>query len=143
MDPTNPNLPPHVRAARARMMAGSALAPLPVDPKLRNPFQSPPGSGGNDGASPTTYDTGWQKYTNLTSNQIEAFQAFPQDLQYYATQKGWEFEQKGFSTSGINKTYITAMRAAVDTLVAAVNATPATITSRAQIDAALAAVPAP
>lgn len=134
---------PRARAARARMMAGSALSPTPVDPRLRNPFQSPPGSGDNDGADPTAYDVSWQKFTNLKPNQITAFESFPQDLQYYATQKGWEFEQKGFSTSGINKTYVTAMRAAVDTLVAAINASSPTVTSRTQIDAALAAVPPP
>lgn len=133
---------PRARANRARLMGSAASAP-PVDPKLRNPYQSPPGSGANDGKPPTAYDVGWQKYTNLNSEQIAAFQGFPQDLQFYATQKGWQLEQKGFSTSGINKSYIAAMRSAVDTLVAAINATPATVTSRAQVDAALDAVPPP
>ena len=120
-------------------MVGVAAAPR-VDPKMRNPYKSPPGADGNDGKPPSVYDSKWQNYTNLNEIQISSFQSFPQDLQYYATQKGWEFEQKGFSTSGINSTYIKAMRAAVDSLVAAINASPPTITTRAQIDLVLAGV---
>ena len=65
--------------------------PIPITPLSPPPkYQSPPGSGGNDGALPTTYDPAWQTYTNLTQAQIAAFAHFPQDLLIYAHQRRWE-----------------------------------------------------
>lgn len=43
---------------------------------------------------PTAYDPGWQTYTNLTQEQIAAFQSFPEDLLKYLALKRW---QKGIS----------------------------------------------
>lgn len=124
------NLDPRerARAMRTRLMGGAAgrpfgppgIGPPQMDPSLANPYQSPPGSGSNDGALPTTYDAGWQKFTNLTSAQVEAFQSFPQWLQFYAKQKAWEMEQKGFSPAGIDPVFIAAVRAVADGFVAQV-----------------------
>lgn len=52
-------------------------------------YESPPGSGSNDGALPTSYDPTWPSYTNLTPQQILAFQTFPQDLVKYALLRRW------------------------------------------------------
>lgn len=41
-------------------------------------FQSPANSGANDGAMPLAYDINWQRYTNLTADQIQWFQAQPE-----------------------------------------------------------------
>jgi hypothetical protein len=41
-------------------------------------YESPAGSKGNDGALPSEYDTKWQLWTNLTKEQVEKFQSFPQ-----------------------------------------------------------------
>lgn len=51
---------------------------------INNFYESPPGSGGNDGATPTVYDPNWQYYTNLTPNQIAWFSSQPQYLVSYA-----------------------------------------------------------
>jgi hypothetical protein len=50
----------------------------PVSPQAPTFFQSPPGSGGNDGAMPLAYEPLWQYFTNLTPAQIAAFQAMPE-----------------------------------------------------------------
>lgn len=55
-------------------------------------YESPPGSGSNNGAIPTQYLVGWNTYTNLTSAQILAFQAFPQDLIAYIALRRWQKE---------------------------------------------------
>lgn len=48
-------------------------------------FESPPGSGGNDGAMPTSYNFNWQFFTNLTTSQIAWFRAQP-DWAAFVTQ---------------------------------------------------------
>ena len=62
----------------------SAGPPPSVKPPLL--YQSPPGSGGNDGALPTAYDPKWQFWTNLTPAQIEKFQSFPEWAAYIKEQ---------------------------------------------------------
>jgi hypothetical protein len=163
---------------------------MPLPPKI---YQSPPGSGGNDGALPTTYDINWPFYTNLTPDQVTAFQAFPQDLSAYCRTVRWNTENgAGITSAGIpvmttdrdqtkiaqiqtgflvtpsanivqfhdaqggvhalgqpqikimftnivtfvEKTFTTSQQT-----IAAINATPPTITTRAQVDAAFAAIP--
>jgi len=64
-------------------------------------YQSPPGSGGNDGALPTTYDPLWQYYVNLTQEQIAAFQAFPEDLVKYTAHRRWQWEISATSSDGL------------------------------------------
>lgn len=68
-------------------------------------YQSPPGSGGNDGALPSSYDQRWWSYTNLTPQQILAFQAFPQDLQKYIVLLRWQHEVRQLPGNAAN--YIT------------------------------------
>lgn len=64
-------------------------------------YQSPPGSNGNDGALPTTWDADWQVFTNLTTPQIAAFQGMPQDLLFYAAHRRWVKEISGTTVKGI------------------------------------------
>src|SRR5262245_39551840 len=52
-----------------------------------NFYESPPGSGGNDGALPAQYIDKWHIYINLTQQQVVAFQSFPQDLMKYLRQR--------------------------------------------------------
>jgi hypothetical protein len=66
---------------------------------IQNLYQSPAGSNGNDGALPAAYVPGWQAYTNLTTPQIAAFQAFPQDLTIYASSRRWLAEISGTSVT--------------------------------------------
>jgi hypothetical protein len=66
---------------------------------IQNIYQSPAGSGGNDGAIPTVYVPGWGVYTNLTALQIAAFESFPQDLTNYASQRRWLAEISGTSVT--------------------------------------------
>lgn len=59
-------------------------------PPVVNPvtlFQSPPGSGGNDGAMPLSYDMRWQYFTNLTPDQIGWFKAQPEWATFMAAQQ--------------------------------------------------------
>jgi hypothetical protein len=53
-------------------------SPVGLQPPPVTKFESPIGSGGNDGATPTAYDPLWQYFTNLTPAQIAAFQAMPE-----------------------------------------------------------------
>jgi hypothetical protein len=154
-------------------------------------YQSPPGSGTNNGALPTTYDPTWQNYINLTPAQVVAFQSFPQDLLRYLQTRRWLAEISGITINNIplttqytdqakiaqlkqafdngaitgpvsffdaqnnirqvNATAATVIYNAMVTFVQSVyttaatlqngiNATPPTITTRAQIDAAIAAI---
>lgn len=148
-------------------------------------YQSPANSGGNDGAPPTVYDPSWPLFSNLTTSQILAFQAFPQDLMSYSMKRlnaaeisgvtvntiplattGAELaklsrfqqamDKAAFATTKfIDKTgavhtlgvpqlqqlfvgvaqFINSLYTAYDQINTAVNATPPTITTRAQIDA--------
>jgi hypothetical protein len=66
--------PDEIRQRRLRDME-DRLPPTIPPPLL---YQSPSGSGSNDGALPTHYDPKWQLWTNLTKEQIEKFQSFPQ-----------------------------------------------------------------
>jgi hypothetical protein len=65
----------------------------------RPAYQSPPNSGGNDGALPTVYDPIWQSYVNLTTAQQFAFQGFPQALTWYAGVQRWLAEISGTSVT--------------------------------------------
>jgi hypothetical protein len=153
-------------------------------------YQSPLGSGGNDGVLPKTYDPAWQAYVNLTPAQIFAFQSFPKDLVKYASLQRWRAEISGITIAGIPLTTqwsdqqkISALKQAFDagaisqvsffdadgnvqsvnaaaatavftgvvqfvqstyntlaTLVAGINAATPTVTTRKQIDTAIAAV---
>lgn len=157
-------------------------------------YQSPPGSGGNDGALPTTYDPQWPQYTNLTDAQKTAFKGFPQDLLTYTAQSQYLASLSGTSATiaagAINlltdpisvqattncylnsrdaftavvhftdaagtihavgvpdmKTIYGAIVKFLDTIVSTalnligqINATPPTVTTRAQIDSAFVAV---
>lgn len=47
-------------------------------------YQSPPGSGSNDGATPSVYNPKWQLFRNLSPNQIAWFSSQPQFLIFYA-----------------------------------------------------------
>lgn len=51
--------------------------PGPPSPQAPTIYQSPPGSGGNDGAMPTAYNFNWQYFTNLTPAQITWFESQP------------------------------------------------------------------
>jgi hypothetical protein len=79
--------------------------PLPL---TRFQYQSPPNSGGNDGALPLAWVPNWNtKWMNLTDPQIAAFQAFPQDLIAYIAYSRWIWEVRGTSTPGPPTPYIT------------------------------------
>lgn len=59
-------------------------------------YQSPPGSKGNDGALPTSYDSTWQTYTNLTPAQVQWFYSQPQFLSgKYLPTRRWHAEISG------------------------------------------------
>lgn len=73
---------------------------MPQIPQQRN-YQSPPGSGINDGALPQVFDTTWQGYTNLSAAQVAAFQAFPQDLLAYVSLRRWLAEESGITALGV------------------------------------------
>jgi hypothetical protein len=88
-------------------------------------YQSPPGSGQNDGTLPQVYDVTWQTYTNLTPAQIAAFKSFPQFLNFYAGLRRWLAEISGtavtynsvlipLATDDRSKLLVAAMRQAVD-----------------------------
>jgi hypothetical protein len=62
-------------------------------------YQSPPGSGSNNGALPKVYDPNWQRYKNLTPAQVVAFQSFPQDLMKYAILRRWLTSLSGTTAS--------------------------------------------
>jgi hypothetical protein len=77
-------------------------------PPTQFQYQSPPGSGSNDGALPQVWDPAWQKWaSSLTQQQIAAFQAFPQDLIAYIAYSRWIWEVRGSSTPGPPTPYIT------------------------------------
>lgn len=165
---------------------------------LNTIYQSPPNSGGNDGALPAIYVQNWQFFTNLTPAQILAFQSFPQDLTKYAAMRRWQAEvlanlpvtvtlqgtptvlqidmtdrgqsridklaRKGATVTAtvmfLDATgtmfqlgipaiaaidmavanFIEQLFTTLNTIVAGINAAPATITTRKQIDAAIAVV---
>ncbi len=65
-------------------------------------FESPVGSGGNDGVLPPTYDPQWQFFRNLTPNQIAWFQAQPDWLVFYASTSGWHKEINGITVDGVS-----------------------------------------
>lgn len=64
-------------------------------------FQSPPNSGGNDGAMPLVYDMTWQSFTNLTDAQQQWFRSQPEWLTRYAGIKRWHKEIGGITVGGI------------------------------------------
>lgn len=47
---------------------------------------------GLNGAIPKKFDPLWQSYTDLSNDQIAAFQGFPEDLIKYARLKRWQKE---------------------------------------------------
>jgi hypothetical protein len=59
-----------------------------------------------NGALPTQYDPGWQSYTDLSVEQIAAFQAFPQDLTKYIGIRRWQTEINAWP-AGSKPAYIT------------------------------------
>jgi hypothetical protein len=67
--------PAEIRRQRIIENMRDIAAPTIPPPKL---YESPPGSKSNDGALPIEYDTKWQLWTNLTKEQIEKFQSFPE-----------------------------------------------------------------
>lgn len=64
-------------------------------------YQSPPGSGGNDGVLPTVWDPLWANYDNLTLQQITAFQNMPPALLRYLAQMRWQAEISGVTLNAI------------------------------------------
>lgn len=50
---------------------------------------------------PVTYDPLWTLFTNLTPEQVAAFQSFPQDLLKYAKPRRWLAETSGLTLNGI------------------------------------------
>jgi hypothetical protein len=70
-------------------------------PVLGPSYQSPPGSGGNDGALPKVWDPGYQNYINLTPQQVVAFQSMPQALLLYAGTRRWMAEISGTTVAGV------------------------------------------
>lgn len=56
--------------------------------------------------TPTAYDQNWQLYTNLTKDQIVAFQAFPEWATFVASQPAVQFSQAQLNPpiKGIKKT---------------------------------------
>ena len=64
-------------------------------------YESPAGSGKNDGHLPTVYVQGWNKFDNLTPAQVVAFQSFPPDLIDYAGQRRWLAEISGVTVAGV------------------------------------------
>lgn len=50
-------------------------------------------------AIPTVYDGSWRSYTDLTKDQIAAFQAFPQDLLKYNAGQRWLYEIRAFPST--------------------------------------------
>lgn len=63
-------------------------------------YESPPGSGHNDGALPTVYISGWQKFTNLTVQQVVAFESLPEALILYTKERRWQAEISGITVNG-------------------------------------------
>jgi hypothetical protein len=53
-----------------------------------------------NGALPTVYVQNWGSFTDLTSAQILAYQAFPQDLIAYIRIRRWHWEICATSTTG-------------------------------------------
>lgn len=83
-------------------------------------------------AVPQTYNPNWRLFTNLTPAQTAAFQAFPQDLGRYML---WRMHQLKIRFDPISPQ--------VAVLAKAIFATPATITTQAQVDAALGVIKLP
>lgn len=54
---------------------------------------------GLNGALPTTWDAGWQLYTDLTKEQIAAFQAMPEWQIFVADHTAWEQSPSGVAPS--------------------------------------------
>ncbi len=91
-------------------------------PAPERDYQSPPNSGGNDGALPTVYVPQWNGYTNLSEAQKTAFRGFPQDLMVYSQLRRWGAEISGTTVAGIPLTTqdrdqqkIAALKQAFDT----------------------------
>lgn len=80
-------------------------------------------------AVPQTYSPNWRLFTNLTPAQTAAFQAFPQDLGRYML---WRMHQL--------KIRVDPSSPHIAALAKAIFATPPTITTQAQVDAALGVV---
>lgn len=64
-------------------------------------YESPPGSGNNDGALPSAFIPGWWTFKNLTADQVLAFQGFPQDLLQYLASRRQLAEWSGVTVAGI------------------------------------------
>lgn len=121
-----------------------APSAVPVQRTAARPTQPPPPALSNPsplapGALPIAYDPNWNHYTGLTRAQIAAYEAFPQDLAIYASHKRFLAAHAAITpaataaaiTAAVNAAYATEATALVG-----VNATPPTITTRAQIDTA-------
>jgi hypothetical protein len=66
-----------IRQRREKALRDLENRPAPkIPPPLL--YESPANSKSNDGALPTEYDPKWQLWTNLTREQIEKFQSFPE-----------------------------------------------------------------
>jgi hypothetical protein len=76
-------LTPEERKRRLRDLENRHPPEIPP-PKL---YESPAGSKSNDGALPTEYDPKWQLWINLTREQIEKFQSFP-EWEAYVKEQG-------------------------------------------------------
>jgi len=110
-------------------------------------YQSPPGSGANDGALPKVYDPDWQLFVNLTPDQIRAFQNFPPDLQKYTLAQVWILQAGGATVQvtftdptqpiipGVVASFLARVGNASSGLLTNINAQPPTVVNRTQVDA--------
>jgi len=95
-------------------------------------------------ATPIKYDESWRQFGNLTKDQAAAFEAMPENLAKIATDYRHNAVRAGTPKTATAAEAIAAVQAAYATeatLLSVINATPPTVTMRAQVDAAFAPKP--
>ena len=86
---------------------------------------------------PSTWDPIWPKYASrLTPQQVAAFQAMPEDLARYAQSMAAPVMNKYIGQPNAEAS-VAAVQVKLDSLLSGISAKPPTITTRAQINAAL------
>lgn len=103
---------------------------MPTPPT--RPVITPPNPVYGSASLPNAFDPWWNTYNNLTPAQIAAFQGMPQDLTNYALQRCLQAQYSGGPVQQLYALFL-QHHAAINTAVP-------TITSRKQIDAAIAAL---